>query len=43
MQVKSRHHLRSDGVDEIREALAAGLGVDIDGESFELVELQDTE
>ncbi|ESS11399.1 MAG: RNA-binding protein, containing PUA domain protein [uncultured archaeon A07HR60] len=43
MQVKSRHHLRSDGVDEIREALAAGLGVDIDGESFELVELQDTD
>lgn len=43
MQVKSRHHLRSDGVQEIREALAADLGVDIDGESFELVELEGTD
>jgi len=43
MQVKSRHHLRSDAIDEIRAALADGLGVEIDGDSYELVELTDTE
>ena len=37
MQVKSRHHLRSDDIDDIREAIADHLGVDIDGNSFELV------
>ncbi|MFC7136281.1 RNA-binding protein [Halobaculum litoreum] len=42
MQVKSRHHLRSDAVSEIREALADRLGVDLAGDSFELVELTDT-
>ncbi|MFC7097837.1 RNA-binding protein [Halobaculum marinum] len=42
MQVKSRHHLRSDAVSEIREALADRLGVDLDGDSFELVELTDS-
>ena len=43
MQVKSRHHLRSDGVQEIRETLAAGLDVDLSGDSFELVELEGTD
>ncbi|WP_096390681.1 RNA-binding protein [Halopenitus persicus] len=42
MQVKSRHHLRSDAIDEIRAALADGLGVEIDGDAFELVELTDS-
>ncbi|MFA9515792.1 RNA-binding protein [Halopenitus sp. H-Gu1] len=42
MQVKSRHHLRSDDIDAIREALAEGLGVDIEGDAFELVELADS-
>ncbi len=42
MQVKSRHHLRSDAIDEIRTALADGLGVEIDGDAFELVELTDS-
>jgi len=39
MEVKSRHHLRSDAIDEIREALAGNLGVEIDADSFEKVEL----
>lgn len=39
MEVKSRHHLRSDAVDEIRESLAASLGVDVDADSFEKIEL----
>jgi len=39
MEVKSRHHLRSDAVSEIREALAAKLGVDLDADAFEKVEL----
>lgn len=42
MQVKSRHHLRSDEVTAIRDAVADGLDVDIDGDTFELVELEDT-
>jgi len=40
MDVKSRHHLRSDAVREIREALAEGLGVDLDADSFEKVDLE---
>jgi PUA domain protein len=39
MDVKSRHHLRSDAISEIREALASKLGVEIDADSFETVEL----
>jgi len=42
MDIKSRHHLRSDAVSEIRDALADRLGVDLEGESFELVELTDS-
>ena len=38
MQVKSRHHLRSDDITAIREAVGDHLGVDIDGDTFELVE-----
>lgn len=41
MEVSSRHHLRSDDVREIADALDEGLGVDLDAESFELVELSD--
>ncbi len=41
MQVKSRHHLRSDDIRDIREAIADHLGVDIDGETFESVEFVD--
>ena len=43
MNVKSRHHLRSDAVAEIRDALAAGLGVELDADSFEKVELEDAD
>jgi PUA domain protein len=39
MEVKSRHHLRSDAIDKIRETLATQLGVEIDADSFEKVEL----
>ena len=41
MQVKSRHHLRSDDIDDIREAIAEHLGIDIDGNGFELVKFVD--
>jgi PUA-domain protein len=41
MEVSSRHHLRSDDVREIADALEDGLGVDLDADSFELVELSD--
>ncbi|MFB6236553.1 MAG: RNA-binding protein [Halopenitus sp.] len=43
MQVKSRHHLRSDDIDEIEEALRDGLGIEIEGETFELVEFEDSD
>ena len=43
MQVKSRHHLRSDEVREIEEALAEGVGVELDADTYELVELEDSE
>jgi len=42
MKISSRHHLRSDAVDEIETALAEGLGVDLDADTYELVELEDT-
>ena len=42
MQVSSRHHLRSDAIDDLTASLADALGVDIDGDTFELVELDDT-
>ncbi len=43
MEVKSRHHLRSDAIDEIRDALEANLGVELDADSFEKVELEDAD
>ena len=42
MKVKSRHHLRSDAIEEIRDALATQLGVSPEADSFELVELEDS-
>mgnify|MGYP002763072532 CR=1 FL=1 len=41
MDVKSRHHLRSDAIREIQATLADRLGVEINAESFETVELTD--
>ncbi|MEF8780740.1 MAG: RNA-binding protein [Haloferacaceae archaeon] len=43
MDVKSRHHLRSDEVDAIRTAVREGLGVEIDGERFERVTFTDSD
>ena len=41
MDVKSRHHLRSDEVDAIQSSVRDALGVEIDGESFERVSFTD--
>jgi PUA-domain protein len=43
MDVKSRHHLRSDAIDDIETALAEQLGVDLAGDSFERVEFTDSD
>jgi PUA domain protein len=43
MQVSSRHHLRSDAISELQASLAADLGVEVEGDSFELVELDGTD
>ncbi|SEW12859.1 RNA-binding protein [Natrinema salifodinae] len=43
MQVKSRHHLRSDAVSELEETLEEGLGVSPDGDAYERVEFEDTD
>ncbi|MFB6141860.1 MAG: RNA-binding protein [Halorientalis sp.] len=43
MQVKSRHHLRADAVDELETALADQLGVELTADSYEKVELADSE
>jgi PUA-domain protein len=42
MEVKSRHHLRSDAIDGITTALSAGLGVELAADSFEKVEFEDS-
>ncbi len=43
MEVKSRHHLRSDEVREIETALEDSLGVELNADTYELVELEDSE
>jgi PUA domain protein len=43
MEVKSRHHLRSDDVREVETAISNALGVDLDGDTYELVEIEDSE
>jgi PUA-domain protein len=43
MDVKSRHHLRSDEISELEGALAEKLGVDLDGDSYERVEFDDVD
>jgi PUA-domain protein len=43
MDVASRHHLRSDEVDRLTDTVEAELGVSLTGDSFELVELEDSE
>ena len=41
MQVKSRHHLRSDAVGELERTLADDLGVTIESDTYERVEFED--
>jgi PUA domain protein len=43
MEVKSRHHLRGDEIDEIRDAVRETLGVEIDGDAFEDVEFVESD
>ncbi len=43
MQVKSRHHLRSDEVSRVRDAVEDALAVRIEGDSFERVEFDSAE
>jgi len=42
MQVKSRHHLRSDAISALQESLADSFGSELAGDSYELVELSET-
>ena len=41
MQVKSRHHLRSDEIKRIKESVADALGVEVEGDTFERVTFVD--
>ena len=43
MDVKSRHHLRSDEIDELASSLADHLGVELDGDDHERVEFTDVD
>lgn len=43
MEVRSRHHLRSDAISAVQSALEAQLGVTLDASSFEKVELADSD
>ncbi|MFB6101819.1 MAG: RNA-binding protein [Haloplanus sp.] len=43
MEVKSRHHLRSDEIRELEATLDDALGVDLDGGTYEQVDLVGTE
>jgi PUA-domain protein len=43
MNVKSRHHLRADAIDAIEDALADGLGVELDADTYEKVTFEDSD
>ncbi|OIB58487.1 RNA-binding protein [Natrialba sp. SSL1] len=43
MQVKSRHHLRSDDVSALESDLSEKLGVSPDGDTYERVEFEDAD
>jgi PUA domain protein len=43
MEIKSRHHLRSDEIADLKDRIAEMTGVDLDGETYERVELTDAE
>jgi PUA-domain protein len=41
MNIATRHHLRSDQVDALHEMLATDLGVELEADTYELVEFAD--
>ena len=41
MQIKSRHHLRADEIEELEAGIEAKTGVALDGDTYEMVELAD--
>ncbi len=43
MEVKSRHHLRSDDVSAVETAVGERLGVELDGDTYERVEFEDSD
>ena len=43
MNVKSRHHLRADAIEAIEDALADGLGVEVDADTYEKVTFEDSD
>lgn len=43
MEIKSRHHLRSDDVDDIERTLTESLGIDLAGDTYERVEFADAD
>ena len=43
MQVKSRHHLRSDEIEALEASLADHLGIELNGNDYERVEFTDTD
>lgn len=43
MQVKSRHHLRSDAISDIEEMLSEQLGISPDGDAYERVEFEEND
>jgi len=43
MNVKSRHHLRADEIDAITESVADNLGVEVEADTFEKVEFEDSD
>jgi len=43
MNVKSRHHLRADEIDAITDSVAANLGVEVEADTFEKVEFEDSD
>ena len=43
MNVKSRHHLRADAIDAIETALADGLDVEVDADTYEKVSFEDSD
>jgi len=42
MNVTSRHHLRADAIDDIAATLESNLGVELDADTFEQVEFDDS-